>query len=87
MGLIDRRYKMWLRTLMSAPRNTGELNKWMYDELSLETLLEAAGFREHRRQDHTSSMIPDWNRYALDQSTGGAHAIEPSLYFEARKPS
>jgi SAM-dependent methyltransferase len=87
IGLIDRRYRIWLRTLMSAPRHTGELNKWMYDELSLETLLEAAGFREHRRQDHTSSMIPDWNRYALDQSTGGAHAIEPSLYFEARKPS
>jgi hypothetical protein len=50
----------------------------MYDELSLQMLLAAGGFREHRRQDHRSSMIPDWNRYALDQSTRGTHAIEPS---------
>jgi len=82
-GAINRR----CRTRLSEPRSTGELNKWMYDELSLERLLAAGGFREYRRQDHRSSMIPDWNRYALDQSTRGTHAIEPSLYFEARKPS
>ena len=84
---VDPNYRAWLKTFLSEPRNTGELNKWMYDELSLETLLEAGGFREYRRQDHRSSMIPSWDRYSLDQSTRGTHAIEPSLYFEARKPS
>ena len=82
----DPRYRSWLKTFPNEPRNTGELNKWMYDELSLEALLEAGGFRESRRQDHRSSMIPGWGRYALDQSTRGTHAIEPSLYFEAKKP-
>src|SRR5262245_57261026 len=84
---VDPNYRAWLKIFPSEPRNTGELNKWMYDELSLETLLEAGGFREYRRQDHRSSMIPDWDRYSLDQSTRGTHAIEPSLYVEARKPS
>jgi SAM-dependent methyltransferase len=84
---VDPSYRTWLKTFLSEPRNTGELNKWMYDELSLETLLEAGGFRECRRQDYRSSMIPGWDRYSLDQSTRGTHAIEPSLYFEARKPS
>jgi len=82
---IDPGYKMRLRTFLNEPRNTGELNKWMYDELSLERLLECGGFQDYRRQDHRSSMIPGWNRYVFDQSTYGAHAIEPSLYAEARK--
>ncbi len=68
------------------PRQNGEINKWMYDELSLRMLLESAGFRDYRRQDYKSSMIPDWERYALDQSTYGDHAIEPSLYAEATRP-
>lgn len=84
---IDPRYRTWLRTSLTDPRSTGELNKWMYDELSLETLLKAGGFGEYRRQDHRSSMIPDWQRYTFDQSTHGVHAIEPSLYFEAKRPS
>jgi SAM-dependent methyltransferase len=87
LGAVDRCCGTHMRSLRNDPRCTGELNRWMYDELSLEMLLEAEGFRECRRQDHRSSMIPGWDRYALDQSTAGSHAIEPSLYFEARKPS
>jgi hypothetical protein len=83
---IDPRYRTLLRTAHSEPRRTGEINKWMYDEFSLEGLLAAGGFRHYRRQDHCSSSIPDWNRYDLDQSTSGPHPIEPSLYAEARKP-
>ena len=82
---IDPGYKMRLQTFLNEPRNTGELNRWMYDELSLERLLVSGGFRDYRRQDHCLSMIPGWNRYAFDQSTHGVHAIEPSLYAEARK--
>lgn len=84
---IDRGYATRLQRSMTEPRNTGELNKWMYDELSLEMLLGAGGFGEHRRQDHRSSMIPDWDRYNFDQSTRGPHAVEPSLYFESRRPA
>jgi SAM-dependent methyltransferase len=83
---IERGHTARRQSLLNEPRCTGELNKWMYDSLSLETLLESGGFREQRRQDHRSSMIPNWDRYDLDQSTGGTHAIEPSLYLEARRP-
>jgi len=76
-----------LRVRRAEPQYTGELSKWLYDELSLAILLESRGFREPRRQDHRRSMIPDWERYALDESTYGSHAIEPSLYLEARKLS
>lgn len=72
--------------LFADPRQNGEINKWMYDEMSLGMLLESAGFRDYRRQDYKSSTIPDWERYALDQSTYGDHAIEPSLYAEATRP-
>jgi SAM-dependent methyltransferase len=64
----------------------GELNRWMYDHLSLEMLLQTGGFGEYQRQDHRSSLIAGWEKYALDQSTHGPHPIEPSLYVEARKP-
>ena len=76
-----------LRVQRAEPQFAIEVSKWLYDELSLTILLESRGFREHRRQDHLCSLIPDWERYALDQSTDGRRAIEPSLYFEARKLS
>jgi len=76
-----------LQQLLIEPRRTGELNKWMYDALSLEILLKNAGFHEYHRQDHRSSMIPNWDRYVFDQSTRGTHPIEPSLYFEATRPA
>jgi SAM-dependent methyltransferase len=69
------------------PRRTAELNKWMYDEVSLNLLLRAAGFEECHRHTFRSSGIPRWERYALDRSCHGDHAIEPSLYMEARKRS
>lgn len=86
IDVIEPGHAVKVQSSWNEPRSTGELNKWIYDALSLEALLERGGFREHRRQDYRSSMIPNWNRYALDQSSLGPHAIEPSLYFEARKP-
>ena len=85
-GAIERCCANYSRSVSNEPRHTGELTRWMYDELSLEILLEGGGFLEFQRQDHTSSIIPGWRRYALDQSDSGTHAIEPSLYAEARKP-
>lgn len=89
-SLVSRiRSRLWVATHRGRPndpRASGEINKWMYDELSLEMLLAAGGFCDYRRQDYRSSLIPNWHRYALDASTRGPHAIEPSLYVEATKP-
>jgi SAM-dependent methyltransferase len=87
IDIVDPDHGARLQKLPNEPRRTGELNKWMYDALALEALLENAGFRDHQRQDHRSSMIPNWSRYLFDQSTRGSHPIEPSLYFESRRPA
>jgi SAM-dependent methyltransferase len=67
-------------------RNSGETNKWLYDHLSVTTLLAATGFLHVRRQTYKTSDIPDWEKFDLDRSTCGDYPIEPSLYVEARKP-
>jgi SAM-dependent methyltransferase len=81
------RIRRIVRPSRDDPRFTGELNKWMYDELSVEALVTACGFQGVQRQDYRSSTIPNWNRYKLDESNDGTHAIEPSLYVEASKPA
>jgi len=83
---VGRRIRRIIRPSRDGPRLTGELNKWMYDELSVEVLLTACGFQGVRRHDYRSSTIPNWTRYKFDESNDGTHAIEPSLYVEASKP-
>ncbi len=69
------------------PRVTKEANVWMYDRLSLELLLTRGGFVGFSQKDYKSSDIFNWVKYNLDQSNYGDHAIEPSIYVEAKKPS
>lgn len=65
------------------PRRSGEVNKWVYDSLSLTMLLEATGFVQVSRKTYRTSDIPEWGRFDLERSTHGDHPIEPSLYMEA----
>jgi hypothetical protein len=67
------------------PRQSGEVNKWLYDYLSLTIALHKTGFRLISRKTYRTSDIPDWDRFDLDRSNFGDHAIEPSLYIEGRK--
>ena len=67
------------------PRKTRESNLWTYDRLSLRLLLAEQGFTNFSVKNHAESDIIGWERYNLDQSTFGDHAIEPSVYVEARK--
>jgi len=67
------------------PRQSFEADKWLHDRLSLRVCMEQAGFRSYRVTDHRSSDVPGWDRFKLDTSRTGDHAIEPSLYVEARK--
>ena len=80
----------WLQTWKSHqlggnPRKTKESNLWTYDRLSLRLLLEAQGFKSFSTKNHAESDIVGWERYNLDRSNFGDHAIEPSLYVEASK--
>lgn len=68
-------------------RDSGEVNKWLYDSFSLGALLEESGFCDVTRQSYKTSDIPDWDRFDLDRSNFGDYPIEPSLYIEARRPS
>ncbi len=88
---VRNRFVRWrrrktLRLLRTDPRATLESNKWLYDQLSLRLLLEDAGFGRPVRKTYETSDIVNWERYDLDRSNLGDHAIEPSLYVEARKP-
>ncbi len=66
-------------------RANGEIHQWMYDRFSLERLLKQQGFIEVRICKTGESDIPDFSRYALDQSDGQARKPD-SLYIEAKKP-
>jgi len=72
--------------LNKDPRKTLESNKWMHDRLSMKSLMEQAGFIDYQIKSYKGSDIKNWDRYRLDQSNFGDHAIEPSLYVEAKKP-
>jgi predicted SAM-dependent methyltransferase len=69
------------------PRRSFEADKWLHDRLSLRICLEQAGFRDYRVKDFRSSDIPGWDRFQLDKSKSGDHALEPSIYVEARSNS
>jgi SAM-dependent methyltransferase len=80
----------WLQSWKSGqlggdPRKTKESNLWTYDRLSLRLLLEEQGFKNFSVKHYAQSDIVGWERYNLDRSGYGDHAIEPSLYVEARK--
>ena len=66
------------------PRKTRESNLWTYDQLSLRLLLEERGFTKFSVKSYGESDIVGWERYDLDRSKYGDHAVEPSLYVEAR---
>jgi SAM-dependent methyltransferase len=79
--------KWTLRRFGGDPRKTRESNLWTYDRLSLRLVLEQQGFKDFSVKNHADSEIIGWERYHLDRSNFGDHAIEPSLYVEARKHS
>ncbi|MDR0466166.1 MAG: glycosyltransferase [Deltaproteobacteria bacterium] len=66
--------------------SSGELHRWMYDEISLAGLLRNAGFTDITRQSHNSSRLPDILRYKLDVLDDGGPRKPDSLFMEAVKP-
>ncbi len=74
-----------LNLLLGDARRRGETHQWMYDRISLVTLLSRLGFREPRICTFDTSGIPNWNEYGLDRNPDGTPAKKNSLYVEVRK--
>ena len=74
------------RIVVGDARRRGETHQWLYDRANLAALLERAGFSEIAARDHLASVIPDWERYALDRDADGAEHKPGSLYMEATRP-
>lgn len=65
-------------------RRRGETHQWMYDRVSLMSLLSGLGYRDSRRQSYDTSLIQNWSQYGLDMAAGDEYK-PGSLYIEARK--
>lgn len=66
-------------------RNSGEIHQWMYDRVSLRSLLTANGFERFRICSSTESRIDGFAGFELDSVSG--ETLKPdSLFAEACKP-
>ena len=63
---------------------TGEVHRWMYDEVSLPNILREIGFREIKIMKFNESNISDWATFNLDGENGCEYK-PGSLYAEALK--
>ena len=73
------------KTLLGDARKRGETHQWMYDRISLATLLRRLGYTDVRLLRHDSSGIVNWPQYGLDVNPDGSEYAPGSLYMEARK--
>ncbi len=65
---------------------SGERHRWMYDRVSLATLLEDVGFREVRPMDALTSRIAGFTAACLDTDSASRPRKPDSLYVEGVKP-
>jgi len=70
-----------------AVRRSGEIHRWMYDEVSLGCLLREAGFLQPLVRGPRESRIPGFSNYHLDTTPDGLVRKPDSLFMEAVTPS
>jgi predicted SAM-dependent methyltransferase len=68
-------------------RKSGETHRWMYDRLSLETLLRECGFIEFYVRTAHDSAIPQFVQFAFDIEPDGSIRKPDSLFVEAQRPA
>jgi SAM-dependent methyltransferase len=72
----------WTRGNSAA---AGEAHRWMYDRITIGSLLQSAGFTDIRFESHNTGRIKDWPTFGLDSNADGAPYKLQSLYVEATK--
>jgi predicted SAM-dependent methyltransferase len=65
--------------------NTGESHKWMYDRVSLRSLLESLDFMSVRQCSAVESDIEGFTAFNLDTNSDGSTRKPDSLFMEATK--
>lgn len=77
----------WLASMtgMLDPTKRGEVHRWMYDEVSLATMLRDTGFRDVARVTASTSRIDGWGAFGLDTDPDGTVHQPGSLWMEATK--
>jgi len=77
----------WVRRIERFIRGnvaqTGELQRYHYDEFSMGRMMRAAGFRDVWKAGPAESRIEGWNRFGLDLNEGGSVYRPGALYMEA----
>lgn len=71
--------------LLGDARKRGDTHQWMYDRISLSRILKHLGYQNVLVQTFDSSLIPNWNDYALDLDDQGNQYRGESLYVDAVK--
>lgn len=83
--VYENKLKNKLKEIGGDPHKSKERVRWMYDRLSLQLLVEQCGFGDFAHKEFNDSDIPHWDKYNLDQSNYGEHALDPSVYIECKK--
>jgi predicted SAM-dependent methyltransferase len=68
-------------------RDSGEIHRWMYDEVSLSILLQGASFVSPKKMSSATSAIPNFSGYHLDTDHAGKVRKPDSLFLEAMRPT
>jgi SAM-dependent methyltransferase len=71
--------------ILGDARKRGETHQWMYDRINLGALLSRLGYRNPQIRSFSTSLIPNWNQYGLDQDEDGLEYKPDSLYVEVFK--
>lgn len=96
LGMLEKLRKPNARPPSPAPatpeevgrfRASGEVHKWMYDRVSLRSLLASLGFVDFRICGAADSAIAEWASFALDTDPGGQVRKPDSLFVEAVAPA
>jgi SAM-dependent methyltransferase len=86
-GTSEQKYllKKIERFMRGTTDKTGDIHQWMYDKITLRSILKEAGFLDIRTESEKTSRIPDWPKFALDVNKDGSAYKHDSIYLEATK--
>lgn len=71
--------------LLGDARQRGETHQWMYDRITLVTLLVSLGYKNPIVQSYNTSLVANWKQYGLELDEHGNEYKPGSLYIEAQK--
>jgi SAM-dependent methyltransferase len=79
-------FRRWIENrVLGDARRRGQSHQWMYDEVNLREVLEAAGFVRIRRMAYDHSDVPEWGQIGLDLNDRGQEYKPESMYIEASR--